>query len=93
MLPDDKRVYVSLSLSLWPRLPFYCRSTPSQSDESESRAGSRCRMAIGNVYRAHSIRNNNDLSAIRCKMSARSARDYARAGDVPGELKVLAADL
>lgn len=29
---------------------------------------------IDNVYygRAHSIRNNNDLSAIRCKMSARS---------------------
>lgn len=82
---DDKRVYgrvselgtpwYSLSPWLFLVLPFYCEFPSSQPDERASRRPlaepdeNRQRLLLS---RAHSIRNNNDLSAICCKMSARS---------------------
>jgi len=51
-------------------LPFYCDSVESA---RWAHRGWLDRTRIDNVYcRVHSIRDNNDLSAIRCKMSARS---------------------
>jgi len=82
---DDKRVYGRVSEL---GIPWYSlthdsfsfflfiansrRVSPRRARRASPAARNRTR--IDNVYycRAHSIRNNNDLSAIRCKMSARS---------------------